>query len=320
MIPAFEAHSSHSWPLPCADTAAPVLRVGSYNIRVDHSADDGTQHEWRYRRPLTATAISRLDCDLLLIQEPGPPAAADIADDIGAEYAVAVEPCDPSKWSDPSTRKQGQEFDGNGFVWRKARLELIGEIGRIYLSTTPDMPGGGLWDGSPFSRTAVEARFKDRQNGAVWHCFSAHFDHLGEQARIESAKLLMARAAAAAGNGITVVVAGDFNTFPDAFGPETYAALAEGAESAGLVDVRAAPDVEVVDFGVSGHSWKGWEGQKFCRRQNVEQHAARGQDASRFDHMFVSRSASVRWTGVVEEAAWADASDHVPLLAEFICT
>ena len=105
---------------------------------------------------------------------------------------------------------------------------------------------------------------------------------------------------------------------PRAGGPLRYDALAAAGEAAGLIDVRAAAGVRVVDYGAHGYSWKGWDGEKFCRRENVEKHgAARGQDSSRFDQMFASRDARIKSTGVVEEAEWAGASDHVPIVTEF---
>eukprot|EP00929_Paragymnodinium_shiwhaense_P121718 TRINITY_DN94070_c0_g1_i1.p1 TRINITY_DN94070_c0_g1~~TRINITY_DN94070_c0_g1_i1.p1 ORF type:complete len:344 (-),score=24.59 TRINITY_DN94070_c0_g1_i1:262-1293(-) len=319
--PPFPLHSKREWPLPRDHPSAESLRIGTFNVQVDHDRDEGTGHEWVHRRPLAAKAIKRLDCDLLLLQEPGPPAASDIQADLGDEFRVLVHPCDPTKWRDPDTRKQGQAFDGNGFIWRPSRLEIItSEVKSFFLSTTPDMEGGSVWDGSEFCRTGVEARFRDRVTGHTWHAISAHFDHVGKQARVESAKLVMARAAAAANEAkdaknLTVIVGGDFNTFPDAYGPETYAALATAAESSGLLDVRASNDVEICDFGVNGYSWKGWSGKPFSREENVERYGNQ-QDASRFDHLFVSRHAKVTWTGVVEEADWANASDHVPILLE----
>jgi len=319
--PPFTCTSTTEWPLPqCRNT----LRVGSYNIQVDHDRDTGTEKEWKHRRGLAAAAVKRLDCDLLLIQEPGPRMAADMNVDLNGDFVVAVNSCDPVKWAqvdaDPDLSAIGQAYDGNGFIWRASRMQLLGDPNTIWFSTTPDEPDGPAWDSSPFNRTCVEARFQDLQTGHIWHCFSAHLDHSGKEARVESAKLVMDRAAAAAADeNTTVVVAGDFNTFPEpsAFGPQTYAALAAAAEP-GFVDVRAS-GADLVDFGVGEDSWKGWEGQKFCRAENkaAYPHPELGQDVSRFDQMFVQITAAVQRTGVVEEDAWASASDHVPIIAEF---
>ena len=56
---------SSTWPPRAENT----IRVATYNIRVDHDADDGTGHEWAHRRPLAARAIADLDCDIVLLSD-----------------------------------------------------------------------------------------------------------------------------------------------------------------------------------------------------------------------------------------------------------
>uniref|UniRef100_A0A7S0ILF9 Endonuclease/exonuclease/phosphatase domain-containing protein n=1 Tax=Calcidiscus leptoporus TaxID=127549 RepID=A0A7S0ILF9_9EUKA len=303
------------------DSSKMPLRVGSYNIQVDHDRDVGSEREWVHRRPMAVQAVLVLDCDLLLIQEPGPGMAADLAAGLGPAFAVRTAACDPEKWAGDDA-KVGQAFDGNGFVWRRSRLELLGELLSVWLSTTPDRPSKGspaAWDSSSFCRTCVEGRFRDVRTGRTLHAISAHLDHYGKTARVESARLVMARAAAAAQVASTaVIVGGDFNTFPeyDAYGPQTYAALSVAASEAGFLDVRAAA-VAHLDFGVGEDSWKGWPDARYSRAENRRNfpQPLPGQDTSRFDQMFVQSGAEIRWSGVVEEE-WAAASDHVPIVAE----
>ena len=312
----FPLHARRDWPLPRDQE---VLRLGCYNIQVDHDRDSGTQREWCHRRPLAAAAVTALDCDVIMIQEPGPPAAADLQADLSSSgFRVAACACDPSKWEDAAGPKSGQAYDGNGFIWREARMELLGELSPFWFSEAPDAPGGGKWDGSPYERTGVQARFRDKLTGQLWHFITVHLDHAGNETRKESARLAIQYAAAAMQPDTAVVVGGDFNTFPEP-GDETYDTLATAGQVAGMVDVRAAADVEIYDFGVGGCSWKGWPGEKFCREENVANFGS-SQDASRFDQLFVQANAKVRSTGVVEEACWADASDHVPIVTEFLST
>ena len=343
---------------------ATTVRVGCYNIRVDHDADQGKSYAWEHRRPLAAAAVAQLDCDLLLLQEPGPIMAAQLASDLGDAYRVAVLPCDPAAWA-ADEAPVGQRSDGNGFIWQPARVEMLGDPTSFWLSEEPASPDAPAWDASPFQRTCVEARFRHRQSGHTLHAFSAHFDHLGGEARIASARLVMARAgaavAAASADGMrkatstTVLLGGDFNTFPDSGGRETYEALRADAANARMRDIRHAVSpspsraagcggggtvtgVGVCDLGHGGASWKGWPGERFCVAENKAAHGASlGQDASRFDHLFVSAPAvagggddgggeggvcgsmamrAVR-TGVVGELEWAGASDHLPIVAEF---
>eukprot|EP00927_Polykrikos_kofoidii_P067668 TRINITY_DN63115_c0_g1_i1.p1 TRINITY_DN63115_c0_g1~~TRINITY_DN63115_c0_g1_i1.p1 ORF type:complete len:430 (-),score=67.77 TRINITY_DN63115_c0_g1_i1:13-1185(-) len=318
------------WPWSTPAAAQLLVRIGCFNIRVDHDSDVGTPHEWHLRRSKAALAVRRLECDLLLLQEPGPRQAQELASDLGNEFCVMVRSCDPEAWSDPAQPPVGQRADGNGFIWKPERVELLGDMNTFWLSSDPAGPDGERWDGSPFRRTCTEARFQDRLTGRILHAFSAHFDHVGERARLESAKLVMRRAADAmaaqsrqdeqsAVVAPVVIVGGDFNTFPDCGGPETYAALATSAAEAGLVDVRAVGGVEVHDFGRGCASWEGF-GHGPCRRAENEARFGdvAGQDASRFDHLFVPASADVLRTGVVEEAEWAVASDHLPIVAEII--
>lgn len=114
--------------------------------------------------------------ETLRCAETGPPAAADLDGDLSPQgYRVEVQPCDPTQWEDPETRKQGQAFDGNGafrvsrdqtlspqfsltmyltgFVWKPERVELLGGLQTFWLSTTPEQPGGPAWDASPYQRT-----------------------------------------------------------------------------------------------------------------------------------------------------------------------
>ena len=123
---------------------------------------------------------------------------------LGDEYGVRILSCDPKAWAESSKNgpKNGQARDGNGFIWLKSRLELIGKVKQFWLSDTPDVScsGSKAWGGSPFQRTCAYARFRDLQTGAVLIAFSCHFDHEGDDvsggslARVNSAKLVMSRA------------------------------------------------------------------------------------------------------------------------------
>ena len=47
-----------------------MLRIASYNIRVDHTDDIGTINEWMNRRTHAAKTVIGLRADLVLVQEP----------------------------------------------------------------------------------------------------------------------------------------------------------------------------------------------------------------------------------------------------------
>jgi endonuclease/exonuclease/phosphatase family metal-dependent hydrolase len=54
---------------------------------------------------------------------------------------------------------------------------------------------------------------KDRRTGKLFFAFNTHFDHLGKEARRESATLLLQRVAAIAGK-TPAIITGDFNATP----------------------------------------------------------------------------------------------------------
>ena len=59
------------------------LRAASYNIRVDHTDDHGTVHDWPYRRALVTSSIVALRADVIGLQEPSPTQAAHLQVDLG---------------------------------------------------------------------------------------------------------------------------------------------------------------------------------------------------------------------------------------------
>jgi len=88
------------------------------------------------------------------------------------------------------------------------RFELLKDS-VFWLSPTPDNVSKG-WDAA-LERICTWAKLKDKRNGKVFFVFNTHFDHLGVQAREESAKLILRQIARIAGNA-PVLLTGDFNT------------------------------------------------------------------------------------------------------------
>lgn len=83
--------------------------------------------------------------------------------------------------------------------------------GNFWLSETPDKPSLG-WDAA-CKRVCTWAIFKDRITGKTFAMFNTHFDHVGKDARQNSAKLLLNRIIAIADN-LTVIVIDYLNMIP----------------------------------------------------------------------------------------------------------
>lgn len=286
------------------------------------------------RRRLVASSILSMGADLIALQEPSPHQAHALEVDLGPEWGVKVDACDPVAWAGSDTYhpdagpSDGQARDGNGVAWRRDRLTLI-STRTFWLGPTPDRPAGdpsNVWGGtSGYQRTCHVSKFTCLHTGRIVALFSTHFDHQGDdsmatggsEARRQSATLVMSRALAEKRSGKVdvVIVAGDFNTFEDRQGA-TYSALRAAAEDE-FVDVREAPNVLQVDHGRGGGTWEGWETNEWSReRVGGEQ---------RFDQMFVSANIPVHRTSVRQEQYrifwrggdhYVYASDHLPLVSE----
>jgi len=312
-----------NWPSQRRTTP---LRFATFNVRVDHTDDLDTIHDWSLRRQPVAACISGLCADIVALQEPSPAQAQCLEADLGPEWGVAVAACDPGAWAAAGDDGpgDGQARDGNGVAWRRDRLELL-ETSVFWLCPAPESPATEpAWGGSKYQRTCHVSRFLDLKSGLRIALYSAHFDHEGadsyakggSEVRRMSAALVMGRALAAARSADVdvVVVAGDFNTFEDREGA-TYAALMESADGE-FRDVRDAPGVLEVDCGRGSASWEGWDTNEYCRARAGPQ---------RYDQIFVSAHVPVMRTCVPEEryvvqhaglVHWAYASDHLPVVAD----
>ena len=162
-----------------------VLRVASYNVRVDHADDRGTIHDWPLRRRFVASTILSLQADIVALQEPSQIQAGQIEADLGPEWGVAVGPCDPDAWAAAGPGgPNAQARDGNGLAYRRARLTLL-ETSSFWLGPSPEEPAGnaGAWGGSQYLRTCHVSYLRDKKTSVVLAVFSAHFDHHGDDSQ-----------------------------------------------------------------------------------------------------------------------------------------
>jgi endonuclease/exonuclease/phosphatase family metal-dependent hydrolase len=179
-------------------TAAPPLRVMTFNIRYDTPSDSG--NAWPHRRDWVGALIRFHAPDAVGVQE----ALAHMLTDLDARLPgfarVGVGRADG---------RAGGEF--SAILYRTSRLELL-DSGTFWLSPTPAVAGSKGWDAA-IERIATWARFRDRRTGCGYLHLNTHFDHVGEQARQESARLIRRRIATLA-DGMPVVVTGDLNADP----------------------------------------------------------------------------------------------------------
>ena len=183
---------------PPAGSTAPPLRVMSFNIRYDTPSDG--PNAWPHRRDWVAALIRFHAADVIGVQEALAHMLADLDTRLPGFARVGVGRADG--------RALG-EF--SAILYRTDRLELL-DSGTFWLSPTPEVPGSKGWDAA-IERIATWAHFRDRATGCRHLHLNTHFDHVGEQARQESARLIRSRLSGLALNR-PVIVTGDLNSDP----------------------------------------------------------------------------------------------------------
>src|SRR5215471_17276220 len=191
-----------SSPDPARRTITP-LRVMTFNLRYNNTGDGA--NAWPYRKAWVAQLIRFHDADVIGVQEALSGMLADL-DTLLPEYSrIGV------------GRTDGN-FAGeySAILYKRDRLEPL-ENKTFWLSPTPEVPGSKGWDAA-LERIATWGRFRDRASGCVYVHLNTHFDHKGEHARQESARLIREQLATIDAAGLPLVMTGDLNSNPTSVG------------------------------------------------------------------------------------------------------
>jgi endonuclease/exonuclease/phosphatase family metal-dependent hydrolase len=193
-------------------------------------------------------------------------------------------------------RADGRERgEFSAILYRADRLALL-DSGTFWLSPTPEVPGSKGWDAA-IERVATWARFRDRRSGCAFLHLNTHFDHIGEQARQESARLIRRRLATLA-QGLPVIVTGDLNADPRS---APYRILTRDTIADAL-----PPLADAFHASRAGHYGPTATWNEFRAIQPER----------RIDYVMVAGPVTVRTHGILPDS-WDDRfpSDHLPVLA-----
>ncbi len=171
------------------------IRVMSFNIRYG-AAKDGPNH-WDFRKPLVVEAIRNFDPDIVGTQETLEFQAAFLREKLSDHDDVGR-----------SREPNSQQGEQCSIFFRQSRFDKLIE-GHFWLSESPDQPGSKSWDSS-LPRMVTWLKLWDRRQQQSFFVVNTHFDHRGQSARIESAKLIR-KFIADLGPAARVIVTGDFN-------------------------------------------------------------------------------------------------------------
>ena len=182
---------------PPEETCAP-LRVMTYNIRLDLESDG--PNRWSERREQFIGQVRLMHPGILGLQEVVPGQKADLERSMPGYAFLGVARDDG---------KSKGEF--SNLAIDRALFE-VRSSGTFWLSPTPDVPSKG-WDAA-YPRIATWAHLVRRNDGKRFLALNTHLDHVGKQARLESARQIVRWIAANRTPGESVIVTGDLNAEP----------------------------------------------------------------------------------------------------------
>jgi endonuclease/exonuclease/phosphatase family metal-dependent hydrolase len=173
-----------------------TLQVGSYNIRYENHGDSLKGNGWGQRLPIIAQQVLFHDFEIFGTQEGKYNQLEQLKAHLpGYEYIGAG-------------RDDGiHAGEHSAIFYNTNRFELLNH-GDFWLSPTPDVPSKG-WDAA-LNRVCTWGHFKVKDTKQELYYLSLHMDHIGVQARQESAKLVVQKIRELCG-GKPVVLTGDFN-------------------------------------------------------------------------------------------------------------
>ena len=263
------------------DITEKTVNVMSFNIRYDNQGDK--ENAWPNRKEMVAETIRFLKVDIAGLQEALSHQVKDL-ERLLPEYG----------WFGVG-RDDGREAGEFAPVfYRKDRFKIL-HRSFFWLSGTPEKPGKA-WDAA-LPRIVTWGKIEDISTGRTFFFFNTHFDHVGEEARIKSAELLLRKIDETIGEN-QVILTGDFNCTPE---EPPYKILTSGiGQIQGLSDIYKLTQSK--PYG-STQTFNGFRDTILPDR--------------RIDFIFVTPSVHVLRCGTISER-WDGrfVSDHNAVLAE----
>lgn len=271
-----------------------ILHVATYNIRNANSYDSLMGNGWSKRCPYVTQQILYNGWDIIGTQECLHHQLEDLKSGLGVYDYIGAGRDDGN-----------QKGEYSAILYNTQRIEVL-ESGNFWLSQTPDTPSLG-WDAACI-RICTWGRFKEKSTGQEFMVFNTHMDHVGVEARIEGAYLIMEKIKELS-NASPYMLTGDFNVNQHHLSYRTI------SESGVLRDAYNLAEIKYINNG----TFNAFDTQRFTK--------------DRIDHIFVSNDFSVKRYGTLTECYWsaneADSlqtsydvrfpSDHFPVTA-LICT
>jgi endonuclease/exonuclease/phosphatase family metal-dependent hydrolase len=172
----------------------------TYNIRLNTPGDG--DHAWPHRKQDVAALFRFHRASVFCIQEALPGQIDYLEEEFPGFYYEGVGRDDGKR-----------EGEFSAVFYDHSRFRRL-DGGTFWLSENPEQCSFG-WDAA-CRRICTWVKLEEVSSGKALFVFNTHFDHVGEVARKESAALILKKIGEIAGDGLPVVLCGDFNLPPDA--------------------------------------------------------------------------------------------------------
>ena len=242
------------------DDGTRSLKVMTFNIQTTNT------RPWDERREGVVKMLREENPDMFGLQEARIDVLNTLDERLGNYARVGI---------DRDGSPQSSEY--MSVFYRKDRFVLVAS-GNFWLSETPDQMSIG-WDAA-YRRIATWVKLRERDSGKEILYLNTHFDHVGKQARKESACMIVKWIRRHSDCGETILV-GDFNVDQRS---ESYREL---VKTGFLTDSFEAAPIRMAATGtVNGFDPQRWTGQ-------------------RIDHVLVTRGIEVLRYGLLTNPYWS---------------
>ncbi len=207
--------------------------VATYNIRYANSGDSINGNGWGQRSPYIAQLVQFHGFDIFGTQEGKYHQLQDLKRMMPGYDYIGV------------GRDDGKQGGEHSAIFYRTEIFEVLDQGNFWLSTITDRPNKG-WD-AQLPRICTWGKFRNKQTGFTFLFFNLHMDHIGVQARAESAKLIL-RKIQESPEKLPVILTGDFNVDQN---NESYKLLANSGvlrDSYQIAEFRYTPNGTTNNF------------------------------------------------------------------------
>jgi len=248
----------------------------SYNIRLDVKSDG--ENQWDKRKDKAAALMNYYEPDFIGGQEVMHHQLNYLLEKLRGYSYIGV------------GRDDGKQAGEYSCIFYKAdKFEVIKQS-TFWLSPTPDTVSKG-WDAA-IVRICTYGLFRNKKTKQTFWVFNTHFDHVGKQARYESAKLIVNKIKELNTKNYPVLLSGDFNSRPDD-DPSKYM----------MMNMQNTRDISKLVHGNPDT----WNGFKFDQKPN-----------GCIDYIFASNDKRItvsKFATLTDSYDMKYPSDHFPILA-----